>query len=172
MFKLSRIGIPVSLLDPFHSKSLAYLSYLHPHLTPTSRPTGPRQVLSRRTKNNPVLLGEPGVGKTAIAEGLALYAPIFIHSRPFSPFSCPSSVTEKNPPPHLVNRINLISYGHASRALCPRPPPPAPRPRPDRQSVVSCLATCVLCWSRVLPRQADPQWGRAREPGGVPPLQP
>lgn len=30
------------------------------------------QVLSRRTKNNPALLGEPGVGKTAIAEGLAL----------------------------------------------------------------------------------------------------
>lgn len=30
------------------------------------------QVLTRRTKNNPVLIGEPGVGKTAIAEGLAL----------------------------------------------------------------------------------------------------
>ena len=30
------------------------------------------QVLSRRTKNNPVMIGEPGVGKTAIAEGLAL----------------------------------------------------------------------------------------------------
>jgi ATP-dependent Clp protease ATP-binding subunit ClpB len=30
------------------------------------------QVLSRRTKNNPVLIGEPGVGKTAISEGLAL----------------------------------------------------------------------------------------------------
>ncbi|MBW7920572.1 MAG: ATP-dependent chaperone ClpB [Rubellimicrobium sp.] len=30
------------------------------------------QVLSRRTKNNPVLIGEPGVGKTAIAEGLAM----------------------------------------------------------------------------------------------------
>lgn len=30
------------------------------------------QVLSRRTKNNPVLVGEPGVGKTAIAEGLAI----------------------------------------------------------------------------------------------------
>ena len=30
------------------------------------------QVLSRRTKNNPVLIGEPGVGKTAIAEGRAL----------------------------------------------------------------------------------------------------
>ena len=29
------------------------------------------QVLSRRTKNNPVLIGEPGVGKTAILEGLA-----------------------------------------------------------------------------------------------------
>jgi ATP-dependent Clp protease ATP-binding subunit ClpB len=29
------------------------------------------RVLSRRTKNNPVLIGEPGVGKTAIAEGLA-----------------------------------------------------------------------------------------------------
>ena len=29
------------------------------------------QILSRRTKNNPVLLGEPGVGKTAVAEGLA-----------------------------------------------------------------------------------------------------
>ncbi len=29
------------------------------------------QILSRRTKNNPVLIGEPGVGKTAIAEGIA-----------------------------------------------------------------------------------------------------
>ena len=29
------------------------------------------QVLSRRTKNNPVLIGEPGVGKTAIVEGLS-----------------------------------------------------------------------------------------------------
>lgn len=30
------------------------------------------QILSRRTKNNPVLIGEPGVGKTAVAEGLAM----------------------------------------------------------------------------------------------------
>lgn len=30
------------------------------------------QILCRRTKNNPILLGDPGVGKTAIAEGLAL----------------------------------------------------------------------------------------------------
>ena len=29
------------------------------------------QILTRRTKNNPILLGEPGVGKTAIVEGLA-----------------------------------------------------------------------------------------------------
>src|SRR3712207_9329397 len=29
------------------------------------------QILSRRTKNNPVLVGEPGVGKTAVVEGLA-----------------------------------------------------------------------------------------------------
>ena len=29
------------------------------------------QVLSRRTKNNPVLIGEPGVGKTAVVEGLS-----------------------------------------------------------------------------------------------------
>ena len=34
------------------------------------------QVLTRRTKNNPVLIGEPGVGKTAIAEGLAHQAKI------------------------------------------------------------------------------------------------
>ena len=30
-----------------------------------------RQILSRRTKNNPILIGEPGTGKTAIVEGLA-----------------------------------------------------------------------------------------------------
>ncbi len=30
------------------------------------------RILSRKTKNNPCLIGEPGVGKTAIAEGLAL----------------------------------------------------------------------------------------------------
>ena len=31
----------------------------------------PAQILGRRTKNNPCLIGEPGVGKTAVAEGLA-----------------------------------------------------------------------------------------------------
>ena len=31
------------------------------------------QILSRRTKNNPVIIGEPGVGKTAIAEGYGFF---------------------------------------------------------------------------------------------------
>ena len=44
------------------------------------------QVLSRRTKNNPVLIGEPGVGKTAIAEGLALR---------IVQGDCPSSMRDK-----------------------------------------------------------------------------
>lgn len=44
------------------------------------------QVLSRRTKNNPVLIGEPGVGKTAIIEGLA--ARIFIKDVPESLINC------------------------------------------------------------------------------------
>uniref|UniRef100_A0A0C9RIM1 TSA: Wollemia nobilis Ref_Wollemi_Transcript_15840_3487 transcribed RNA sequence n=1 Tax=Wollemia nobilis TaxID=56998 RepID=A0A0C9RIM1_9CONI len=44
------------------------------------------QILGRRTKNNPILLGEPGVGKTAIAEGLALRiiqgtVPEFLHGK-------------------------------------------------------------------------------------------
>ena len=50
------------------------------------------QILCRRTKNNPILLGEPGVGKTAIAEGLALRIanrdiPIFLVVC-FMPFLC------------------------------------------------------------------------------------
>jgi ATP-dependent Clp protease ATP-binding subunit ClpA len=44
------------------------------------------QILSRRTKNNPILLGEPGVGKTAIVEGLATRiiegaVPMFLSSK-------------------------------------------------------------------------------------------
>ena len=40
------------------------------------------QILSRRTKNNPVLIGEPGVGKTAIAEGLAIKLLIMMCRKP------------------------------------------------------------------------------------------
>ena len=44
------------------------------------------QILNRRSKNNPVLLGEPGVGKTAVAEGLACR--IFEHQVPPKLFGC------------------------------------------------------------------------------------
>ena len=51
------------------------------------------QILNRRTKNNPVLLGEPGVGKTAIAEGLAV------------------RIYEKNVPPKLFDReVYLLDF--------------------------------------------------------------
>lgn len=51
------------------------------------------QILNRRQKNNPVLLGEPGVGKTAVAEGLAM------------------RIFEKNVPPKLFDaRLYLIDF--------------------------------------------------------------
>ncbi len=52
------------------------------------------QVLSRRTKNNPCLIGEPGVGKTAIAEGLA------------------TKIVEQDVPENLVNkRVIVLDMG-------------------------------------------------------------
>lgn len=48
------------------------------------------QILSRRTKNNPCLIGEPGVGKTAIAEGLAI------------------KIAEKNAPAKLLDKSVLL----------------------------------------------------------------
>lgn len=51
------------------------------------------QILNRRTKNNPILLGEPGVGKTAVAEGLAM------------------RIFEKKVPPKLFDiRLYLIDF--------------------------------------------------------------
>ena len=51
------------------------------------------QILNRRQKNNPILLGEPGVGKTAVAEGLAM------------------RIFEKNVPPKLFDaRLYLIDF--------------------------------------------------------------
>lgn len=52
------------------------------------------QILSRRTKNNPVLLGEPGVGKTAVAEGFA------------------AKIAKKEVPENLVNdRVMMLDMG-------------------------------------------------------------
>ena len=51
--------------------ALASLSKIDPIIGRDDEIRRVMQVLSRRTKNNPVLIGEPGVGKTAIAEGLA-----------------------------------------------------------------------------------------------------
>ena len=56
------------------------------------------QIMNRRTKNNPVILGEPGVGKTAIAEGLAC------------------RVFEKRVPPKLFG-CQPVSYTHLSRIV-------------------------------------------------------
>ena len=51
--------------------ALAYAGKLDPVIGRDAEVRRVIQVLSRRTKNNPVLIGEPGVGKTAIAEGIA-----------------------------------------------------------------------------------------------------
>jgi ATP-dependent Clp protease ATP-binding subunit ClpC len=62
-----------SALDAFSRDltALAYEGKLDPVIGRENEIERVTQILSRRTKNNPVLLGEPGVGKTAIVEGLA-----------------------------------------------------------------------------------------------------
>ena len=51
--------------------AMARMGQLDPVIGRDTEITRAVQILSRRTKNNPVLIGEPGVGKTAVAEGLA-----------------------------------------------------------------------------------------------------
>jgi ATP-dependent Clp protease ATP-binding subunit ClpC len=62
-----------SLLDEFgrNLTRLAHESKLDPVIGRSKEIDRVMQILSRRTKNNPVLIGEPGVGKTAVVEGLA-----------------------------------------------------------------------------------------------------
>ena len=56
------------------------------------------QVLSRRTKNNPVLIGEPGVGKTAIAEGLACASSTAMCRNPCATSGCWRSTWARSSP--------------------------------------------------------------------------
>ena len=67
-------GSGSAVLDQFgrNLTQLARDSKLDPVIGRSDEIQRVMQVLSRRTKNNPVLIGEPGVGKTAIVEGLAL----------------------------------------------------------------------------------------------------
>ncbi|SLE82722.1 ATPase with chaperone activity, ATP-binding subunit [Mycobacteroides abscessus subsp. bolletii] len=71
----SREGTPVgsAILDQFgrNLTAAAREGKLDPVIGRFKEMERVMQVLSRRTKNNPVLIGEPGVGKTAVAEGLA-----------------------------------------------------------------------------------------------------
>src|ERR671937_865385 len=67
------IGTEHKLLDQFgrNLTKLASESKLDPVVGRETEIERIMQILSRRTKNNPVLIGEPGVGKTAVVEGLA-----------------------------------------------------------------------------------------------------
>src|SRR6266581_2278635 len=60
-----------TMAEPTLSRELARKGKVDPVIGRDEEIRRVMQVLSRRTKNNPVLIGEPGVGKTAIAEGLA-----------------------------------------------------------------------------------------------------
>ena len=69
----SKTNVKTATLDEFGTNltKLASESKLDPVVGRHSEIDRVVQILGRRTKNNPVLIGEPGVGKTAIAEGLA-----------------------------------------------------------------------------------------------------
>ncbi|MDP3013231.1 MAG: Clp protease N-terminal domain-containing protein, partial [Candidatus Subteraquimicrobiales bacterium] len=68
------IGAKGVLLDEYGRNLTSYAKEgkLDPVIGRTKETERVMQILTRRTKNNPVLIGEPGVGKTAVVEGLAL----------------------------------------------------------------------------------------------------
>src|SRR5690606_9397091 len=72
--KQQKEKIKTPVLDNFGRDltKLALEGKLDPVIGRTKEIERVSQILSRRKKNNPVLIGEPGVGKTAIVEGLAL----------------------------------------------------------------------------------------------------
>jgi stage III sporulation protein SpoIIIAA len=97
------------------------------------------QILARRTKNNPILLGEPGVGKTAIAEGLAYAIVQGCHSDgtplPVSAARRGARVLVPDPAGPAA-RAATAAAAAAARAGAtrlapahPSPPPSLPRPR-------------------------------------------
>ncbi len=73
-FRNQSSGSPTPALDSFSRDltSMAQKDELDPIIGREEEIERVSQILSRRKKNNPVLIGEPGVGKSAIAEGLAL----------------------------------------------------------------------------------------------------
>jgi DNA helicase TIP49 (TBP-interacting protein) len=76
------------------------------------------QIICRRTKNNPILLGEAGVGKTAIAEGLALKiaegdVPIFLVVRSSDGYPASQSCCKVLPPFQIIRHSkNLEESKH------------------------------------------------------------
>ena len=106
------------------------------------------QVLCRRRKNNPLLVGEPGVGKTALAEGLALR----IHRA-----TCPDVLQDA--------KVYALDLGRAHRRhALPRRLRGARRSRCSigcrRKRTRSCSSTRFTRWSAPAPRPAAP-WTRA-----------
>lgn len=71
MFRFKKRGTPILDLYSKDLTELARAGRLDPVIGRKKEIERVTQILSRRTKNNPILLGEPGVGKTAIVEGLA-----------------------------------------------------------------------------------------------------
>ena len=69
--KLKKEGIPMRLLEQFSEDLVQKASTMDPVIGRDREIDAVIGILSRKNKNNPALIGEPGVGKTAIAEGLA-----------------------------------------------------------------------------------------------------